>query len=192
MDSALVADGIRKKFERLRASMNERVCRHWAAAEAMALPHGGITLVALATGMSRTRIRTGIAELKAQDNSSPALPPSRSRRPGGGGKPIEQTDPELLPALEALVAPETRGDPMSPLRWTEWQRKGRPEEVRVYDFIDKAPDKGRVTPYGVYDLTANEGWVSVGTDHDTARFAAQTIEKWWREMGCVRYPDATE
>jgi hypothetical protein len=74
----------------------------------------------------------------------------------------------------------------------EWQPKGRPEEVRVYDFIDKAPDKGRVTPYGVYDLTANEGWVSVGTDHDTARFAVQTIGKWWREMGSVRYPHATE
>jgi hypothetical protein len=74
----------------------------------------------------------------------------------------------------------------------EWHRQGKPEEVRVYDFIDKAPDKGRVTPYGVYDLTANEGWVSVGTDHDTARFAAQTIGKWWREMGQARYPNARE
>jgi hypothetical protein len=62
----------------------------------------------------------------------------------------------------------------------EWQPKGRPEEVRVYDFIGKAPDKGRVTPYGVYDLTANEGWVSVGTDHGTARFAAC---RWFRH-GC--------
>jgi len=74
----------------------------------------------------------------------------------------------------------------------EWRPKGKPQEVRVYDFIDRAPDKGRVTPYGVYDLAANEGWVSVGTDHDTARFAAQTILKWWREMGLPRYPDATE
>ena len=72
MASAWVADGIRKKFDHLRASMNERVRRHRAAAEAMALPRGGITLVALATGLSRTRIRTGIAELKAQDNSCPA------------------------------------------------------------------------------------------------------------------------
>ena len=74
----------------------------------------------------------------------------------------------------------------------EWGPKGKPREVRVYDFIDKAPDKGRVTPYGVYDLTANQGWVSVGTDHDTARFAAQTILKWWQEMGLARYPDAKE
>ena len=190
-------------------------------------------------------------------------------------------DPAIRAVLEALVAPQTRGDPMSPLRWTlkstsklaaelthqghpvsartvaallkasdyslqgnrktreggkhvdrdaqfshinarvtaaqscgqpvvsvdakkkeligdfknggkEWQPKGKPEEVRVYDFIDKAPDKGRVTPYGVYDLSANEGWVSVGTDHDTARFAAQTIEKWWLEMGRARYPQAKE
>jgi len=209
------------------------------------------------------------------------LPLASVGRPGGGGKPLEETDPTLVLALEELVAPETRGDPMSPLRWTlkstsqlaealtrqghpvsartvaallkasdyslqgnrktregskhegrdaqfrhinarvlamqsrgqpvvsvdakkkelegdfknggkEWQPQGRPEEVRVYDFIDKAPDKGRVTPHGVYDLTANEGWVSVGTDHDTACFAAQTIGKWWREMGRRRYPNATE
>jgi len=74
----------------------------------------------------------------------------------------------------------------------EWQPRGRPEEVRVHDLVDKPADKGRVTPYGVYDLTANEGWVSVGTDHDTARFAAQTILKWWKEMGRPRYPHATE
>jgi hypothetical protein len=74
----------------------------------------------------------------------------------------------------------------------EWRPKGRPEEVRVYDFVDRAPGKGRVTPYGVYDLAADEGWVSVGTDHDTARFAAETIGRWWAEMGRARYPRATD
>jgi hypothetical protein len=74
----------------------------------------------------------------------------------------------------------------------EWRPKGEPEEVKVYDFVDKAPGKGRVTPYGVYDLSANEGWVSVGTDHDTARFAAGTIRRWWDEMGRGRYPRAAE
>lgn len=261
--------------------MNERVRRQWAAAEAVVLARGGISSVAKATGMSRATIRVGIRELRERERSPVALPPGRVRRPGGGGKPLTQTDPTIVHALEKLVAPETRGDPMSPLRWTlkstsqlagaltdqghpvsarcvaallkasdyslqgnrktregskhedrdaqfrhingrvvamqsrgqpvvsvdakkkelvgdfknggkEWRPKGRPEEVRVYDFIDKAPDKGRVTPYGVYDLTANEGWVSVGTDHDTARFAAQTIGTWWREMGQVRYPSATE
>ena len=74
----------------------------------------------------------------------------------------------------------------------EWRPKGEPEEVKVYDFIDKDPAKGRVTPYGVYDLANNEGWVSVGTDHDTARFAAGTIKKWWDEMGRGRFGGATE
>ena len=279
MHDASIVEGIQLKFNALGSVMDERVRRQWAASEARSLSWGGISLVAMATGMSRNTIRTGIKELIAREKTG--IVSRRIRRPGGGGKPLVQTDPGIVQALEELVAPETRGDPMSPLRWTlkstsqlaaelthrdhpvsarkvaallkdaeyslqgnrktreggnhvdrnaqfqhinarviamqaqsqpvvsvdakkkelvgdfknngrEWQPKGRPEEVRVYDFIDKAPDKGRVTPYGVYDLTANEGWVSVGTDHDTARFAAQTIGKWWREMGRVRYPKATE
>jgi len=279
MHDACVAEGIRLKFRALGPVMDERVRRQWAASEARLLSWGGISLVAMATGMSRSTIQVGIEELKEREETGIAS--AHIRRPGGGGKPLVQTDPGIVQALEELVAPETRGDPMSPLRWTlkstsrlaaeltrrdhpvsarkvaallkdadyslqgnrktreggnhvdrnaqfqhintrvitmqargqpvvsvdakkkelvgdfknngkEWQPKGRPEEVRVYDFIDKAPDKGRVTPYGVYDLTANEGWVSVGTDHDTARFAAQTIGKWWREMGRARYPKATE
>ena len=237
-------------------------------------------MVARSTGLSRSTIHAGIKELAEREETG-EVPTARVRRPGGGGKPLVQTDPAIVQALEELVEPQTRGDPMSPLRWTlkstsrlaaeltgqdhpvsarkvaallkdadyslqgnrkthegskhadrdgqfrhinawviatqgrgqpvvsvdakkkelvgdfknggrEWHPKGRPQEVRVYDFIDKAPDKGRVTPYGVYDLTANEGWVSVGTDHDTARFAAQTILKWWNEMGRGRYPEATE
>jgi transposase len=70
----------------------------------------------------------------------------------------------------------------------EWQPQGSPEQVRVYDFID--PELGKVAPYGVYDLTANEGWVSVGIDHDTAEFAVESIRRWWREMGRQLYPDA--
>jgi hypothetical protein len=70
----------------------------------------------------------------------------------------------------------------------EWQPKGRPEEVNVYDFVDK--ELGKVTPYGVLDVAANEGWVSVGIDHDTAEFAAESIRSWWREMGRERYPKA--
>lgn len=72
----------------------------------------------------------------------------------------------------------------------EWQPQGHPEAVRIYDFVDK--QLGKVNPYGVYDQGANEGWVSVGTDHDTAEFAVESIRRWWRNMGCQRYPDATE
>jgi len=70
----------------------------------------------------------------------------------------------------------------------EWQPAGRPEQARVHDFIDD--ELGKVAPYGVYDVTANEGWVSVGIDHDTAEFAVQSIRRWWFEMGRPLYPKA--
>jgi Rhodopirellula transposase DDE domain len=70
----------------------------------------------------------------------------------------------------------------------EWQPKGTPEEVRVHDFKDK--QLGKAIPYGVYDLASNEGWVSVGLTHDTARFAAASIRRWWSEMGAARFPRA--
>ena len=72
----------------------------------------------------------------------------------------------------------------------EWQRKGEPEKVKVHDFPDKK--LGKAIPYGVYDMARNEGWVSVGIDHDTAQFAAASIGRWWRELGARRYPRATE
>jgi hypothetical protein len=72
----------------------------------------------------------------------------------------------------------------------EWRPKGEPVAVRVHDFADAGSRKA--IPYGVYDLTANAGWVSVGVGHDTAAFAAATIHRWWRKMGRPRYPRATE
>jgi Rhodopirellula transposase DDE domain len=70
----------------------------------------------------------------------------------------------------------------------EWRPKGRPEPVRIHDFID--PKLSRAVPYGVYDITNNVGWVSVGTDHDTASFAVNAIRRWWRAMGKKRHPKA--
>jgi Rhodopirellula transposase DDE domain len=72
----------------------------------------------------------------------------------------------------------------------EWRPQGQPEEVRVHDFQD--PALGKAIPYGVYDLTHNEGWVSVGIDHDTAEFAAEAIRRWWKKMGAKRFPGARE
>jgi hypothetical protein len=69
-----------------------------------------------------------------------------------------------------------------------WRPQGEPEEVQVYDFLSRAV--GRAIPYGVYDLAANDGWVSVGIDHDTAAFAVQTIRRWWQDIGRQRYPHA--
>jgi hypothetical protein len=71
----------------------------------------------------------------------------------------------------------------------EWRRKGTPEPVNIHDFID--PKLSRAVPYGVYDISNNVGWVSVGTDHDTASFAVNAIRRWWRTMGTKRYRKAT-
>lgn len=72
----------------------------------------------------------------------------------------------------------------------EWRPKGEPEEVKVHDFLE--PKLGKAIPYGVYDLSENQGWVSVGIDHDTSRFAAAAIRRWWKKMGSKRYPSARE
>ena len=72
----------------------------------------------------------------------------------------------------------------------EWQRQGEPLEVKVHDFIDKK--LGKAIPYGVYDVTENEGWVSVGIDHDTARFAAEAMRRWWKKMGAKRHRGASQ
>jgi transposase len=268
-------EDIQRKFEALRAGMNESVRRRWAAVEARALGRGGISLVAKATGLSRPAIRRGLKELE----QGAALDIHRARRHGGGRKKATEKDTTLLSDLEVLVDPATRGDPMSPLRWTckstvklaaelsrrghsidpstvgkilrqtgyslqsnrktreggkhpdrnaqfehinalvqsfhrrgqpvisvdakkkelvgdfknagrEWHPKAKPSEVRVYDFVDK--ELGKVLPYGVYDVGANEGWVSVGVTHDTPAFATSTIRTWWLEMGRERYAQAKE
>ena len=70
----------------------------------------------------------------------------------------------------------------------EWRPKGTPEEVLVHDFLIK--ELGRAVPYGVYDIAANAGWVSVGVDHDTAAFAVNSIRRWWQTLGRARYPEA--
>jgi hypothetical protein len=72
----------------------------------------------------------------------------------------------------------------------EWRPRGQPQEVQVHDFQDVL--LGKAIPYGVYDLTHNEAWVSVGIDHDTAEFAVATIRRWWQRMGRQRFPRATE
>jgi transposase len=270
---------IASKYQALSGRLDEATLRLWAAVEARQLGRGGVSLVAKAVGISRTTIYAGLAELDraVPTVSAKAGPRPRVRTTGGGRKKLTVKDATLLHDLDALVDPSSRGDPMSPLRWTcksttrlaeelarqghvvsqrsicdllteldfslqsprktregthhpdrdaqfshiaqtvrayqvagdpvisvatkkkevigdfhnggqEWQPKGRPEEVRTHDFID--PELGKVAPYGIYDLTANAGWVSVGIDHDTAEFAVESIRRWWREMGGALYPKA--
>jgi hypothetical protein len=278
MQDARIIARIRRKYRALKPELDERRRRQWAAAESRELGWGGVTIVAQATGLSRTTINAGRSELTrpAKQRTSEAM---RVRRPGGGRRPLTETDPDLLAALESLIEPTTRGDPESPLRWTcksirnladeltrekhpvgavtvakllrqagyslqanrktregashpdrnaqfeyinasvqrflkrgqpavsvdakkkenvgdfknggrEWFPKGSPEEVRVYDFLIKS--LGKAALYGVYDLLQNEGWVSVGIDHDTAQFAVNSIRRWWNEMGQTRFPRARE
>jgi hypothetical protein len=111
---------IRTKYLQLRGVMDERVTRLWAAVEAQSLGRGGIAAVVEATGMSKSRVRSGIAELDELRRSPATQPPraQRVRRPGAGRPPLVEKDPTLLDDLDRLVEPVTRGDPESPLRWT--------------------------------------------------------------------------
>jgi hypothetical protein len=266
------------KFASVWPHLNERQRRVVVGAEAKALGYGGVSAVARASGLSVPTVRKAVGELDAP--TGPALPPDRSRRPGGGRKKATVLDPGLVEAVESLVDPDSRGDPMSPLRWTtkstralaralvemghpvshvrvaeilhglryslqstakqvegaqhpdrdaqfryinkqvkarlrakepvvsvdtkkkelvgdspkyanggkEWQPEGTPERVGVHDFPD--PAVGKAIPYGVYDVGANEGWVLVGADHDTAAFAVQALRRWWQTMGAPEYPSA--
>ena len=105
---------IRQKFRALAARLDEHTRRVWAATEASALGYGGISLVERATHISRRAILVGLREIRAGD----ILPEGRIRRPGGGRKSAVHHQPDLPKKLEGLVEPLTRGDPMSPLRWS--------------------------------------------------------------------------
>jgi len=113
------SEAIAAKFISLRPLLDERARRVWAAVEARAMGRGGMSRVAEATGRSRVTIRAGLQELALADTASgPQVSPARLRRREGGRKPLSMHDPPLLHALETLVDPVTRGDPMSLLRWT--------------------------------------------------------------------------
>jgi hypothetical protein len=262
-------------FEFMSGHLDEKQRRLLAGAVARLLGRGGVTVVARAAGMSRNTVTDGAKSFDAGEE-----PSDRVRREGGGGPRLEDIDENLLLDLDDLVEPDSRGDPMSPLRWTlkstrqlakalgdmghqvsswkvaellhlmkyslqatakvvegaqhpdrndqfeyinalagrrvaagqpvisvdckkkelvngrkanagkEWQPAGQPERVDVHDFPDK--DVPKAIPYGVFDMDANEGWVSVGDDHDTSAFAVNAIRRWWQAMGKQRYPDATK
>lgn len=262
------------KFGVLFPHLDERQRRLMMGAEARILGHGGIRAVARAAHVSETTVRKGVDELEAGQEAS-----DRVRRPGGGRKKAADLDPGLRPALLALVEPDERGDPMSPLRWTvkstrnlaaeltrqgrtvsadtvgdllreegfslqagaktlegkqhpdrdaqfryinkrarqhmgagqpvisvdtkkkelvgdyknaghQWQPAQEPVLVKTHDFLDRQ-GPGKAIPYGIYDIAAHTGWVSVGTDHDTAAFAVTSIRRWWQARGRHDYPAAT-
>jgi hypothetical protein len=266
-------DEIRGRYQGTAAFLDERGRRLFAANEALAQGHGGVTAAAAATGLARSTINRGIRELRSGQNPIG----NRVRRAGGGRKSAVTHQPDLPAALEALIEDAIRGDPCSPLRWVsrslrhlvkalsakgfqasqrvvanllrelkyscqanrkaregsahpdrdaqfghinrmvkaaiaagepaisvdtkkkelvgdfknagrELRPQGQPEPVRVHDF--KIPELGKVAPYGVYDIAANHGWVSVGIDADTGAFAVESIRRWWQKLGQTRYPSA--
>ena len=135
---------LREKYRVISGVLDERGRRVWAAAEARSLPYGGVSLVAQATGLSRTTIHAGMREL--EKGRRKPLPAGRSRRPGGGRKPLTFHNPDLLQALEKLLEPSTRGDPESPLRWSskstrhlaeELNRQGYRIERKVADLLHR-------------------------------------------------------
>ncbi len=117
MQDTRIIRQIRRKDRALRVELDERVRRQWAAAEAREPGWGGVVCVARATGLSRTTITAGLRELDFRARQW-TVEAARVRRPGGGRKPLIQTDPDLLAALESLIEPAMRGDPQSPLCWT--------------------------------------------------------------------------
>ena len=104
---------MKAKWDSIRPHFDERQRRLWACAEARALGRGGVTLVSRATGMSRQTLHVGMKDLEASPSND-----GRVRRAGAGRRPLQATDPELAAALDALIDPDVRGDPESPLRWT--------------------------------------------------------------------------
>jgi len=270
---------IRQEFCEIAPLLDERRVRIWCASRARAYnrEHGrkGATVVHRATGVSRNCIYAGIHELLT---TGPPLPGTRVRRPGGGRKLLSESQPGLCETLEQFIAPLTRGDPESTLRWVskstyhlsdaleaqgytisprsvgalldeldyslqapsktreggehpdrdaqfryidhmihwfqwcgwptlsidakkkekigdfrpvgkEYRPQGQPLPVRVYDFIDRR--LGKVTPYGIYDMGRNHGFVNVGVSADTAEFAVNSLRKWWYLLGRQNYPIAS-
>ena len=153
-------------------------------------------LAAELTALGHPVSHTVVGELLTQQKFS--LQANRKTREGGDHPDrdaqflhIDQSVADALAAKQTVISVDTKkkelvGDFKNAGR--EWRPKGRPEDVRVHDFLIK--ELGRAVPYGIYDLAANAGWVSVGMDNDTAAFSVQTIRRWWSSVGRVRYPDA--
>ena len=268
-------DAIRARYNALGPFLNERDRRLFAASEARAAGRGGIAAVSRTTGIARSTIGRGLADLR----SEAVRCSDRVRRRGGGQKPAIKTQPGILEALNDLVEPSIRGDPEAALRWVslsqrhlsaalaarcfiagqklvgrllkrlnfslqancktreganhpdrnaqfehinaevkafqaagqpvisvdtkkkelvgdfknggrELRPKGQPEPVRVHDFA--IPELGKAVPYGIYDVSANAGFVNVGISADTGEFSVASIRRWWCEIGAPRYPSAKQ
>ena len=151
MQDTTLTDLIRQKYQAVLLDLDERGIRRWAAAEAISIGWGGVTAVAKATGISDRTIRNGIAELR----STQPLPPDRHRRTGGGRRTRETEQPGLEKGLERLIQPGTRGDPMSPLRWTIKSTRAIARELRRQGFCVGSTKVGEMLKAKGYSLQSN-------------------------------------
>ena len=172
MPDAATVSSIRKKYRAIVADLDERASRRWAAAEAMSLGRGGITAVAQATEISDRTIRTGISELK----SSKPLEPGRQRALGAGRSSREREQPTLTAALERLVASSTRGDPMSPLRWTCKSTRILASELNRQGFEIGSTKVGQLLRSLGYSLQANRKTIE-GKQHPDRNAQFEFIAK---------------
>ena len=141
---------LHRTFASILPNLDERQRRLLAAAEARSLGYGGIRRVSRASGISHAAIQRALKQLDA-----PPLPPGRVRRPGGGRKKIRDKAPAILAALEELIAPETRGDPMSPLRWTCKSTRQLAEDLARRGFVVSHRVVGELLHHLGYSLQAN-------------------------------------
>jgi hypothetical protein len=146
-----VVEWIRGKYFSVLTELDERGKRRWAAVEALSLGWGGISAVAEATGISDRTIRNGITELKFRDS----LDPDRQRRIGSGRLQLEVKHPKVLTALESLIEPVTRGDPMSTLRWTCKSTRSLASELRSKGYAISSTTVGMLLKARGYSLQAN-------------------------------------
>jgi hypothetical protein len=146
-----IVQWIESKFEGLADELSERARRRWAAVEAVALGRGGVSVVSAATGLAHTTIRRGISELR----SGHTPPTGRQRRAGAGRKKAEAVCPGLKAALERLVEPESRGDPMSPLRWTCKSTRRLADELTTQGFSVRPTTVRHLLKEAGYSLQVN-------------------------------------
>jgi transposase len=179
MPEAAVVERIRAKFVTLAGGLNECGRRRWAASEAISLGWGGIAAVAEATGVSDRTIRNGIQELKA----AAPLPDDRQRRPGAGRRAREVEQPALIAALEALVEPTARGDPMTPLRWSCKSTRTLAAELKRQGFQVGRTKVAELLKRKGYSLQANRK-TREGKQHPDRNAQFEHINR--RVMACQR------
>lgn len=162
-------DTLKAKYKLLGSLVNERALRICMAADALALGHGGVSFIAETTGASRTTIHAGIREIKLQNavvsekDEQPA--PGKIRKPGGGRKRLEAKDKNILKDLDMLVDPATRGDPMSPLRWTCKSTTNLTKELVAMGHKVSQPTVWRLLEELGYSMQSNRK-IQEGADHE--------------------------